>query len=249
MPSPFPGMDPYLEGDMWQEFHETLASAIRAQLMPRLTPKYVALLAKRYTLDRPALGVFDAPPPRIVYPDVHVVAPHGTAGAAQPTEQVTLAEPAIELASFIEVPQLSIEIRDVAQRRLVTVIEILSPANKYGEGAREYHDRRTEILRTEVHLLELDLIRQGARIPLAGEPPRHPTTSISAVGSDAPSRRSGQLVFVIGCRGCRHLYSHPIPTSHSTCKLPSTPASHWSAMSASSPTIARHLLPNCLRRI
>ena len=174
MPSPFPGMDPYLEGDMWQEFHETLASAIRAQLMPRLTPKYVALLAKRYTLDRPALGVFDAPPPRIVYPDVHVVAPHGTAGAAQPTEQVSLAEPAIELASFIEVPQLSIEIRDVAQRRLVTVIEILSPANKYGEGAREYHDRRTEILRTEVHLLELDLIRQGARIPLAGEPPPAP---------------------------------------------------------------------------
>jgi hypothetical protein len=39
-------MDPYLEGDMWQEFHETLASALRAQLMPRLTPKYVALLAK-----------------------------------------------------------------------------------------------------------------------------------------------------------------------------------------------------------
>ena len=39
MPSPFPGMDPYLEGDMWQEFHETLASAMRAQLMPLLTPR------------------------------------------------------------------------------------------------------------------------------------------------------------------------------------------------------------------
>ncbi len=75
MPSPFPGMDPYLEGELWQEFHETLASAIRAQLMPRLAQKYVALLAKRYTLDRPALGVFDAPPPRVIYPDVHVVAP------------------------------------------------------------------------------------------------------------------------------------------------------------------------------
>ena len=75
MPSPFPGMDPYLEGDLWQEFHETLASAIRAQLMPRLAPKYVALLAKRYALDRPSLGVFDAPPARVIYPDVHVVAP------------------------------------------------------------------------------------------------------------------------------------------------------------------------------
>lgn len=56
MASPFPGMDPYLEGELWQEFHETLASEIRAQLMPRLAPKYVALLAKRYVLDLSALG-------------------------------------------------------------------------------------------------------------------------------------------------------------------------------------------------
>jgi hypothetical protein len=44
MSSPFPGIDPYLEGDVWQEFHETLASAIRAQLMPQLAPRFVALL-------------------------------------------------------------------------------------------------------------------------------------------------------------------------------------------------------------
>lgn len=47
MGSPFPGMDPYLEGDLWQELHETLASAIRAQLVSQLSTKYVALLAKR----------------------------------------------------------------------------------------------------------------------------------------------------------------------------------------------------------
>lgn len=51
MPSPFPGMDPYLEGEMWQEFHERLANQISVQLLPLLTPKYVALLAKRYVLD------------------------------------------------------------------------------------------------------------------------------------------------------------------------------------------------------
>jgi hypothetical protein len=62
MSSPFPGMDPYLEGEMWQEFHETLASAIRAQLMPQIAPRYAALLAKRYVVDRPALGIFDVPP-------------------------------------------------------------------------------------------------------------------------------------------------------------------------------------------
>ena len=78
MPSPFPGMDPYLEGDMWQEFHETLANAIRAQLITHLPRKYVALLAKRYSIDRPALGVFDIPAQRVFYPDVHVVAPPRT---------------------------------------------------------------------------------------------------------------------------------------------------------------------------
>ena len=160
MPSPFPGMDPYLEGELWQEFHETLAGAIRAQLMPRLAPKYVALLGKRHTLDRPALGVFDAPPE--------------TPSTAKMQTQGGIAAPALVLPRILEVPQLSVEIRDVAERRLVTVIEILSPANKYGDGAREYLDRRADLLRTEPHLLELDLLRQGARIPLVGEPPPAP---------------------------------------------------------------------------
>jgi hypothetical protein len=39
MPSPFPGMDLHLEGELRQEFHETLAGAIRAQLLPWLAPK------------------------------------------------------------------------------------------------------------------------------------------------------------------------------------------------------------------
>ena len=81
MPSAFPGMDPYLEGDMWQEFHERLANQISAQLMPLLAPRYVALLAKRYILTRPKLGIVDLPS-RIVYPDVHVVAPPAAPPAA-----------------------------------------------------------------------------------------------------------------------------------------------------------------------
>jgi hypothetical protein len=44
MPSPFPGMDSYLEGEGWKEFHETLAGVIRAQLVPQLPDRYVAWL-------------------------------------------------------------------------------------------------------------------------------------------------------------------------------------------------------------
>lgn len=173
MASPFPGMDPYLEGEMWQEFHETLAGAIRAQLMPHLRPTYVALLAKRYVMDRPGLSII-SPPERIIYPDVHIVRPYEWP-QSRPVRAGALAimEPSVELPSIVneEIPVLSIEIRDVAERRLVTLIEILSPVNKRGAGAREYAERRGELLQTATHLLEIDLLRQGQRIQLIGEPP------------------------------------------------------------------------------
>ena len=174
MPSPFPGMDPYLEGDMWRQFHETLAGGIRAQLMPLLAPKYVALLAKCYVIDYSALSIFDVLRDRVIYPDVHVVQPPGTASATAPSGPgVAIAEPAMEAPSLYpaDMPLLSVEIRDVAQRRLVTMIKILSPANKYGDGIRQYAARRLELSRTETHLLEIDLVRQGSRIQLAKEPP------------------------------------------------------------------------------
>jgi hypothetical protein len=174
MASPFPGMDPYLEGEMWQEFHETLASAVRAQLMPHLAPKYVALLAKRYVMDRPALSIMDGSSERVIYPDVHVVSPPSAGPVpGRRSGGVAVAEPAVELVSRMteEVPLLSIEIRDVANRRLVAMIELLSPVNKRGEGYHEYDLRRLELLQTATHLLEIDLLRQGHRILLVGELP------------------------------------------------------------------------------
>lgn len=47
---------------------------------------------------------------------------------------------------------LSVEIHNVAERRLVTVIEILSPVNKRGASAQEYFDRRIELIQTAARL-------------------------------------------------------------------------------------------------
>ena len=125
MPSPFPGMDPYLEGEMWQEFHETLAGEIRAQLLPRLAPKYVALLAKRYVIHHVSSEVMGIATDRVIYPDVHVSQPPRVAEAA--VAYGTLPPTAELLSPFDEqVPILSIEIRDVANRTLVTAIRATS---------------------------------------------------------------------------------------------------------------------------
>lgn len=147
MPSPFPGMDPYLEGEMWVEFQHTFVHKISQQLLPIVRPKYVALLAKRYCTEPFVLDGNDA-------------FGAGLVGLAQPIMD--------------DVPVLSIEIRDVAERRLVTLIEILSPVNKRGEGEREYAQRRLELMQTNTHLLEIDLLCQGRRIQLLQEPPPAP---------------------------------------------------------------------------
>jgi hypothetical protein len=179
-------MDPYLEGEMRQEFHERFANQISEQLLPQLKPKYVALLAKRYAIEIPALGI-----EKTIYPDVHIVKEARAAYAPAPVRAplgddaprpIELDNPPPEPA-----PYLAVEIRDVASRRLVTVIEILSPANKQGDGAREYNAKRALILMSNTHpsvestlsegeglrtsLLEIDLLRHGERIRLVGELP------------------------------------------------------------------------------
>lgn len=168
MPSPFPGMDPYLEGEMWQEFHATLANTLRGELLGILPSRYTALLAKRYVIDRYPPEARRHQKDRIIYPDVHVtsIKDGATVYATSDRLPVEMISPYVE-----EVPLLGVEVRDVAERRLVTAIEILSPVNKDGQGASDYNRRRTRLLRKDLHLLELDLLRGGRRIPLWGDRP------------------------------------------------------------------------------
>ena len=53
VPNPFPGMDPYLEGDLWMTVHTDLCVEIARQLAPKIRPKYVALSARRVVLAGP----------------------------------------------------------------------------------------------------------------------------------------------------------------------------------------------------
>src|SRR5262249_25159314 len=81
------------------------------------------------------------------------------------TRRVILAEP---------IPHVSLEIRDIARRRLVTCIEVLSPTNKSGPGREEYAGKRFQILPTSALLLEMALPRAGALFATAKPLPAAP---------------------------------------------------------------------------
>lgn len=53
MPRIFPGMDPYIEGQAWEDFHNRLQNALAQALAPVLRPRYVARLEKRVYVELP----------------------------------------------------------------------------------------------------------------------------------------------------------------------------------------------------
>ena len=71
-----------------------------------------------------------------------------------------------------------IEIKRLPDRSLVTVIEILSPTNKIGSGRAEYIEKRKEWIRQPIHLVEIDLLLGGQRLPMGGRLPRQITSRL-----------------------------------------------------------------------
>src|SRR5687768_3524330 len=117
MPSPFPGMDPYIESPiLWSDFHNDLASEIRAQLNRHIQPRYFARLTPYVTYEiveigqsygiRPDVGVSQLQPP---------VAPSMTATA-------TMTPPPVESLVPLETPLRfhRVEIHTTETQQLVT---------------------------------------------------------------------------------------------------------------------------------
>lgn len=162
-------MDPYLESPYWTNMHTQLSAEIARQLAPKVRPKYLVPIEERFVFDMPE-GISVAP--REAYPDVSLVAERPAFG--DPSHSIAIAP--IRLANRMpeKILHVSIEIRDTAERRLVTAIEVISPTNKRGTGRRQYLRRRSRILLSAAHLVEVDLLRAGRRIPLERPLPSAP---------------------------------------------------------------------------
>lgn len=169
MPSPFPGMDPYLEGYLWSDVHTALANKLRQQLTPKLRPQYTARLEIYLVEDTtPEAEV------GILYPDVEVLQVRqssepklpGAAYGLKAGEGALATTPApltLPVLQPVEVRIPTVEIRDTAKNVLVTCIEILSPVNKREPGLTPYRQKRQRLYQAGVHVIELDLLRRGTR--------------------------------------------------------------------------------------
>lgn len=168
MPSPFPGMDPYLEHpELWPGVHHRLIVAIADLLSVQLRPVYsVSLEVRMYeTINEQSLLVG--------IPDVSVLSKKGQVSTPNSTtSQVAVATPPttpmrVTVPVPITVRQGYLEIKEVATKEVVTAIEILSPVNKRsGKGRDAYLAKREEILGSLTNFVEIDLLRSGKPMPI-----------------------------------------------------------------------------------
>ena len=186
MKSPFPGMDPYLETlILWPDVQASLTVAICEQLQPLFRDRYFATLVPSM---RPEVLPANLLKPR----------PFNSRRGAS---SVVASAP---FTGTIAMEWLTryhhIEIRTVGEEALITAIEILSPVDKRpgADAADAYERKRREIFRSDAHLLEIDLLRDGRRPeivqPLPDYPyfiflsraPRRPTIEIWPVALTTP---------------------------------------------------------------
>jgi len=163
MPSPFPGIDPFLEAPAyWSDFHSRFVNYWCEAIADALPDSYEAGIGERVYL------IENEPDARkLVFPDVAITDGEGAGRRTRASDVATLDPVTIPLTILDGPRETYIEIIHRSDRSLVTALELLSPANKNKPGRIEYLAKRNALLYQEVHLVELDILRGGQRPPLA----------------------------------------------------------------------------------
>jgi len=164
MANPFPGVDPFIEDQhLWPDFHITFITEWREALRKTLPNNYVARLDERVRVIE-----YSEQSSRLIEPDI-AIAKRDTQSFRAPTEEssVALLEPVVIAIPFEEEKREAyIKILHCPDMTLVGVLEVLSPSNKEDPGRAAYRAKRNELLNRAVHLIELDLLIGGERLPL-----------------------------------------------------------------------------------
>lgn len=178
----FPGMNPYLESPYrWPEIHHQLISEIATALNAQVVPKYRAAVETRVYVDLSIVGI----------PDVSVTKESEQRNIQSSSVAVFTKPERVTIPFPCEIKEGFLEIRETATRKVITVIELLSPANKRsGEGRRQYLKKRHTILESETHFIEIDLLRNGEPMPLIEGQQADYQILVSRVGERPVAERS-----------------------------------------------------------
>ena len=193
MPSPFPGMDPYLEGEEWSDFHLRFNIQMSDQLNERVSEDYFVRAERRVYIDEEGDETLASVPDNVVFSvrtDRAAGYASGNAGGGG-LAALAVTEP---IAASIPRPSPAVKRRETylvvrrhPGREVVTVIETLSPSNKRrGTGRRQFLAKREETLDGPAHWVEIDLLRGGEPMPLSGTIPPHTYKAVVSRAYDRP---------------------------------------------------------------
>jgi len=205
MPTPFPGMDPWLERrGIWEQVHTGLIVSIQRFLTPLLRPRYhVGIEERTY------LAILPPDEQHTGIPDVLITGRSAESGGLPSTAaQRSTARPGpvvAELPVPEEIKERYLEIRTVPDQQVVTIIEILSPTNKLApEGREQYERKRFKVLGSWTNLVEIDLGRAGQPLPM-----KAPATSDYRIVVSRSRQRPRADVYLFGLRD--PVPSFPVP--------------------------------------
>ena len=163
MSHPFPGMNPWLENPiLWRGVHQRLITVLADNLAPQLEPRYfVDVETHTYISSAPNLPI------RTRYPDVSIIQT-----GAVPVTSLAIGHAAQPMVIDLPLPEPYeepyLEVRTVPDGEVVTVIELLSHTNKRAGSDREsYLEKRAAFIDSDVHFVEIDLLRAHAAMPFA----------------------------------------------------------------------------------
>ena len=142
MPSPFSGVDPFLEASgLWEGFHERLIIHLSDLLSERVPKRYWVNIQERIT----SIGLPEGERQQFVADlGVSAINGHPTTGERAASSVATM-EPVTRTMLYDEPARESyLEILRLPERQIVTVIEVLSPSNKEAPG-RELYQKSAKV--------------------------------------------------------------------------------------------------------
>jgi hypothetical protein len=237
MMSPFPGVDPYIEAQgLWPDFYASFITYLRDSVADRLLENYEARIDERVNLiELPAEKL------KRIKPDLSISRRERSAATTAPAGPATLEPVTIPLVIEEESRETYIEVLQRPERTLVAVIELLSPSNKEEPGRSLYLAKRNSLLCQPIHVVEIDLLRGGQRLPLSRDYPAGQFFVLVARGDRRPDARFTLGAFASPCRRSRFPCCRPTLTCGSTWAPSLPPLTSVPAMPA--PSITRDQSP------